>query len=155
LQPVAGRPPSSIGDEIYKWEDILNEMTLEERRQLIISSIHPPYPFEFDMKKKSSGHNLNDDDEVEEEEEEAHLDAIICGALKDIGKIHLFEQTRHYPRVSGEEGEEESNDMMKTMTNHSRRSNRKEEYSFFFFFSKQLFSYLILITTKTRHLNCK
>jgi hypothetical protein len=30
LQPVVGRPPSSIGDETYQWEDILNEMTLEE-----------------------------------------------------------------------------------------------------------------------------
>lgn len=106
LQPVTGRPPSFIGDETYKWEEILNEMSLEERRQLIISSIHPPYPFEFDMKKKSMGHNSNDDDD----EEEAHLDAIICGALKDIGKIHLWEQTRHYPPASGEEGEEEGDD---------------------------------------------
>jgi hypothetical protein len=75
-----------------------------KRRQLIVTSIHPPYPFEFDNKKKSTGHNIDDDDE---EEEEAHPDAIICGALKNIGKIHLWEQTRHYPRVSGEEGDEE------------------------------------------------
>ena len=107
LQPVTGRPPSFIGDETYKWEEILNEMSLEERRQIIISSIHPPYPFEFDM-KKSTGHNRNDDDEGQEEE--AHLDAIICGALKDIGKIHLWEQARHYPPASGEEGDEEGDD---------------------------------------------
>lgn len=104
LQPVMGRPPSSIGDETYKWEDILNEMSLEERQQLIISSIHSPHPFESDMTKKGTGHNNDDDDD---DGKEAHLDAIICGALKEVGKIHLWEQTRHYPPAYEGEDEEE------------------------------------------------
>lgn len=108
LQPVTGRPPSSIGDETYKWEDILNEMSLEERQQLIISSIHPPHPFESDMTKKGTGHNNDDNDD--DNGKEAHLDAIICGALKDVGKIHLWEQTRHYPPAYEGEDEEEGDD---------------------------------------------
>jgi hypothetical protein len=100
-----GRPPSSIGTELYHRDDILNELTLNERKQLIESSIHPPFPYESDMQCSMSVDddvmNGNDDGEIPVDEHAAlhpHHHAVICGALKDIGQIHLWEQTRH---VSG------------------------------------------------------
>jgi hypothetical protein len=94
------------------------------------------------MKKKSTGHNSINDDEVEEEEEEVHLDAIICGALKDIGKIHLWEQTRHYPQ----EGEEESNDDDDDDDEPpAEEAIGKRNTVFFFFFPNNFFN-------KSRHI---
>ncbi len=93
-----GRPPSSIGAEEYHRNDILHELTLQERKQLIESSIHPPFPYESDMM------DGNDEDETSFEEHSTSMPpqnhhAVICGALKDIGQIHLWEQTRHVSRT--------------------------------------------------------
>ena len=89
-----GRPPSSIGTEVYHRDDILNELTLQERKQIIESSIHPPFPYESDMVDD------NDDCETSGADDPSvhppqHHHAVICGALKDVGQIHLWEQTRH------------------------------------------------------------
>ncbi|KAL3768259.1 hypothetical protein ACHAW5_000012 [Stephanodiscus triporus] len=83
-----GRPPSSIGQETFRWHDVLEEMTTEERRGLILSAIHPPYPFESDTEGGAAHGDCEPDD--------AHLDAVVCGALKEVGETHLWEQTRHY-----------------------------------------------------------
>ena len=89
-----GRPPSSIGTEVYHRDDILNELALQERKQIIESYIHPPFPYESDMVDD------NDDCETSVEKDPSvhppqHHSAVICGALKDVGQIHLWEQTRH------------------------------------------------------------
>ena len=81
---VGGRPPSSIGQETFRWDDLVEEMTTEERRRLILSAIHPPHPFESEM---DGGAALDD----------ARFDAIVCGALKEVGETHLWEQTRRFP----------------------------------------------------------
>ena len=84
-----GRPPSSIGQETFRWDDLVEEMTTEERRRLILSAIHPPHPFESEM--DGGGAALDD----------AHFDAIVCGALKEVGETHLWEQTRRFPASDG------------------------------------------------------
>ena len=100
-----GRPPSSIGTEVYHRDDILSELSLQERKQLIESTIHPPFPYETDMQCNMSADNEvmngNDDGDTSFDEHttlQPHHHAVICGALKDIGQIHLWEQTRN---VSG------------------------------------------------------
>mmetsp|Transcript_37872 Transcript_37872/g.66413 ORF Transcript_37872/g.66413 Transcript_37872/m.66413 type:complete len:195 (+) Transcript_37872:666-1250(+) len=84
-----GRPPSSVGRDILSWDEMLQSMTMDERKELIVSAIHPPYPFETEMK----------DDHAVTEEDVPHT-AVICGALKDIGQTHLWERTRHLPEAS-------------------------------------------------------
>ena len=65
-----GRPASSIGESIMTWDEILQSMTMEERSKLIVSAIHPPLPFEPDMKNDGK-----------DGENQRH-NTIICGALK-------------------------------------------------------------------------
>lgn len=107
-----GRPPSSIGDTVYSWESILQSMSSQERRNLIMSSIHPPYPFEET--------DVDDGSEVIQStanaEEECGVNVV--GALKEVGLTHLFEQTRHLFK-------EATNDLEET-----KQSNSNEFESF-------------------------
>jgi len=112
-----GRPASSIGNEKMSWDDILNCMSMEERRQLIISNIHLPYPFELNMQESTTN---GDDDNGKLPAETAHSDddddqshsAVICGALKEIGQTHLWEQTRHLPSDTNDVADEEVPDAL-------------------------------------------
>lgn len=93
-----GRHPSSIGAEVYHRNDILHELSVQKRKKLIESSIHPPFPYESDMVDVIDG---NDDGELSLEEKSTsplNHHAVICGALKEIGQVHLWEQTRHASR---------------------------------------------------------
>ena len=94
------RPPSSIGDTVYSWESILQSMSSQERSDLIVSSIHPPYPFE-----NTEGLNESRYKSTVKEEHSAN----IVGALKEIGMTHLFEQTRHLPSKEKKNDEDEIN----------------------------------------------
>lgn len=87
-----GRAPSSIGDTVYSWEDISQSMSSQERKQLITSAIHPPYPFEED-----AVHDASDVTQPTSTMEVEHSTNIV-GALKEVGLTHLFEQTRHLPK---------------------------------------------------------
>ncbi len=94
-----GRPPSSIGDTVYSWESILQSMSSQERRNLIMSSIHPPYPFEETI--VDDGSEVNQATAAKEE-----CGVNVVGALKEVGLTHLFEQTRHLPKEETNDGEE-------------------------------------------------
>ena len=93
-----GRPPTSIGQETYSLDDIRRSMSMDERKQLIISAIHPPHPFEANDIKDGSAEEdkkLPAKTPTDDDYHESHS-AVICGALKQIGQIHLYEQTRHF-----------------------------------------------------------
>ncbi|KAL9186313.1 hypothetical protein ACHAXT_005551 [Thalassiosira profunda] len=90
-----GRPASSVGDLNYSWEDVLESMSAEERRALIESAIHPPYPHESEMKGEANDEVEDDDGGKQTETKEQHHDTVVCGALKEIGLTHLWEMTRH------------------------------------------------------------
>ena len=92
-----GRPPSSIGVEVLSWEDMLNSMTMEERRELIVSTIHPPHPFESEVVDDMIDEDVKND---ERDLEDVTHNAVVCGAVKDFGHTHLWEQTRNLPDTS-------------------------------------------------------
>lgn len=97
-----GRPPSSIiGDTVYSWEGILHSMSSQERRNLIVSSIHPPHPFE-ETDDVDNGSDLNQPTATTDKE----CGVNVVGALKEVGLIHLYEQTRHLPREETDDVEE-------------------------------------------------
>ena len=81
-----GRSASTIGDTKLTMYDCIESMSPDERRQLIVSSIRPPYPFE----------DTNTSTTAAEGEDPPHT-AIVCGSLKSFGTIHLWEQTRNHP----------------------------------------------------------
>ena len=89
-----GRHPSSIGDTLMSLETIHQSMSLQERRDLIVSSIHPPYPFEDTEADCGSGGN---NEAISTTEDEPCVN--IIGALKEVGLTHLFEQTRHLQKA--------------------------------------------------------
>lgn len=76
---IRGRSPSSIEQERISWDDILQTMSVEEREQLIIASTHPPYSLP----------------EMKPADDAPSHTAVVCGALKEIGHIHLWERTRY------------------------------------------------------------
>ncbi len=84
-----GRSASSIGDTVYSWEDISQSMSSQERRDLIKTAFHPPYPFE--EAEAEDGSDVSPPNSTTEEV----CGANIMGALKEVGLTHLFEQTRH------------------------------------------------------------
>jgi len=88
-----GRPASSIGETTFSWEELCQSMAMEERKKLIMSAIHPPYPLESEM-------NEEEDEEGDEETKDVPHTAILCGALKEFGQTHLWEQTRHLPETN-------------------------------------------------------
>eukprot|EP00984_Skeletonema_dohrnii_P024185 scaffold13289_cov82-Skeletonema_dohrnii-CCMP3373.AAC.2 len=102
-----GRPASLIGDTVYSWEDISQSMSPQERRELIKTAMHPPYPFEETA--ADDGSNVAQPTATTEEE----CGANIVGALKAIGLTHLFEQTRHLPK------EHQADDVDETKQNSS------------------------------------
>ena len=81
-----GRSASSIGDTAYDWNNVLQSMTSQERKDLIKSSFHPPYPFEESDINQATANS----------EEDCSVNVV--GALKQMGLTHLFEQTRHLPK---------------------------------------------------------
>eukprot|EP00571_Detonula_confervacea_P008583 CAMPEP_0172316944 /NCGR_PEP_ID=MMETSP1058-20130122/30087_1 /TAXON_ID=83371 /ORGANISM="Detonula confervacea, Strain CCMP 353" /LENGTH=671 /DNA_ID=CAMNT_0013031383 /DNA_START=228 /DNA_END=2243 /DNA_ORIENTATION=- len=104
-----GRPASSIGQEKMSWDEMLRSMSREERQRIIVSAIHPPYPFESEMKTQDDDDEAMDNGDSKSAEDQQQHSAVICGALKEIGSIHLWEQTRHFPAATSscDEGEEE------------------------------------------------
>jgi hypothetical protein len=97
-----GRQPSSIGDALMSWESICQSMSLQERRDLIVTSIHPPYPFE----DTETDVGLSGDNQaISATEDEPCVN--IVGALKEVGLTHLFEQTRHLPKAETNNSVEE------------------------------------------------
>lgn len=105
-----GRTASSIGVEVFSWEGMLNSMSMDERRKLIVSAIHPPYPFESDMNDRDLAAEGDKPAEYLSEED-VPPNAIICGALKEIGHTHLWEQTRHLPEMgNSDEAEDKEGD---------------------------------------------
>ena len=96
-----GRQPSSIGDTLMSWETIHQSMSLQERRDLIVTSIHPPYPFEDTEADGGSGQGIS------ATEDEPCVN--IVGALKEVGLTHLFEQTRHLQKAETNNIVEEDN----------------------------------------------
>ena len=111
-----GRPASSIGHVKMSWDDILNSVSIDERQQLIISNIHPPYPFELNM-QESATNGDNDNSKLlaeaapSDDDDQSHS-AVICGALKEIGQTHLWEQTRHLPLDTNDIADEEGPDAL-------------------------------------------
>ncbi len=97
-----GRSASSIGDTVYSWEDIRQSMSSQERRDLIKTALHPPYPFE--ETEVEDGSNVSPPTSTTEEE----CGANIVGALKEVGLTHLFEQTRHIPKEQQADDVEET-----------------------------------------------
>ena len=109
-----GRPASSIGHQQMSWDDVLNSMPIDERQQLIISNIHPPHPFELDIKEsevKDKNSKLPADTAHSDDDDQSHS-AVICGALKEIGQTHLWEQTRHLPLDTNDVAHEEVPDVL-------------------------------------------
>lgn len=96
---VRGRPPSSIGEETFRWDSVLEVMTMEERRSLIVTAIHPPYPYESDMERVDNEETALIGDDNDER-------PVICGALKDVGQIHLWEQTRHFSKCDNDDDDD-------------------------------------------------
>ncbi len=97
-----GRPASSIGDTVYSWEDIAQSMSSQERRDLVKTAFHPPYPFE--EAAAEDGANVSPPNCTTEEV----CGANVVGALKKVGLTHLFEQTRHIPKERKGDGVEET-----------------------------------------------
>ncbi len=100
-----GRQPSSIGDALMNWETIHQSMSLQERRDLIVTSIHSPYPFEDTETDGGLGQGNNQAISTTEDEPCVN----IVGALKEVGMTHLFEQTRHLPKAEINNSVEEDN----------------------------------------------
>ena len=99
-----GRHPSSIGDTMISWETIHQSMSLQERRDLIVSSIHPPYPVED---TEADGGLRGNNEAISPTEDEPCVN--IVGGLKEVGLTHLFEQTRHLPKAETNNSVEEDN----------------------------------------------
>ena len=87
-----GRPASSIGDTTYSLADISKSMSSQERRNLIRTAMHPPYP--FDETAVDDGSDVTQPTTTAGEE----CSTNIVGALKEVGLTHLFEQTRLLPK---------------------------------------------------------
>mmetsp|Transcript_37796 Transcript_37796/g.69441 ORF Transcript_37796/g.69441 Transcript_37796/m.69441 type:complete len:187 (+) Transcript_37796:175-735(+) len=93
---------------------MLQSMTMVEREKLIVSVCYSsPYPFETEMK---------DDHVVNRGEEDVPHNAVICGALKEIGQTHLWERTRHLPEASDDKQHDECEEAVE----HNIPEGRKE-----------------------------
>jgi hypothetical protein len=67
-----------------------------ERARLIAEHVHPPWPVDAAVQEEGAGTG-----------EEAPPATMVCGALKDLGATHLWEQTRHLPAAADEEEQPE------------------------------------------------
>ncbi|KAL7484426.1 hypothetical protein ACHAW6_010066 [Cyclotella cf. meneghiniana] len=103
-----GRPPSTIADTQWTWQDILDDIPILERQKLIRGGIHPPFPAiengdenQMDIKSISeregcASHSDAEDTKHAAADVETHS-AVICGALRSFGSTHLWEQTCNCP----------------------------------------------------------
>ena len=92
VEVLRGRAPSNIGETQWAWQDILDEIPVSERKRITTNCIHPPFPPADGSEAEEAGTGSPRADGSTNDEEHT---AIICGALRQFGSTHLWEQTAH------------------------------------------------------------
>eukprot|EP00956_Cyclotella_meneghiniana_P044500 scaffold320623_cov76-Cyclotella_meneghiniana.AAC.2 len=91
IEVLIGRPPSAVGEGLWSWQDVVDEIPASERKKLIRNYTNPPF---------SSYDDGNDDEPVDGNSNDDGSDdphsITICGGLRPFGLTHLWEQTQHH-----------------------------------------------------------